>query len=256
MAAVLQARGLCKTYIVNKRQNNVLKNIDLTINEGEMTAVMGPSGSGKSTLLYCLSGMDRVTSGKVNFCGREITGLGEKELAELRLDEMGFIFQQMYMMKNLSVLDNIILPAVSSKKIRESRKQTEERGRTLMRKLGIAEIENNDINEVSGGQLQRACICRSIINTPKMIFADEPTGALNRASSDEVMDELTTLNRSGTTIMCVTHDPKVAAKCSRVLFIVDGGIMGEKMLGSFDSEKEDLRDRERDLNNWLMELGW
>ncbi len=256
MAAVLQARGLCKTYIVNKRQNNVLKNIDLTVNEGEMTAVMGPSGSGKSTLLYCLSGMDRVTSGKVNFCGREITGLGEKELAELRLDEMGFIFQQMYMMKNLSVLDNIILPAVSSKKIRESRKQTEERGRTLMRKLGIAEIENNDINEVSGGQLQRACICRSIINTPKMIFADEPTGALNRASSDEVMDELTTLNRSGTTIMCVTHDPKVAAKCSRVLFIVDGGIMGEKMLGSFDSEKEDLRDRERDLNNWLMELGW
>ncbi|ADU23120.1 ABC transporter ATP-binding protein [Ruminococcus albus] len=256
MAAVLQARGLCKTYIVNKRQNNVLKNIDLTINEGEMTAVMGPSGSGKSTLLYCLSGMDRVTSGKVNFCGREITGLGEKELAELRLDEMGFIFQQMYMMKNLSVLDNIILPAVSSKKLRESRKQTEERGRTLMRKLGIAEIENNDINEVSGGQLQRACICRSIINTPKMIFADEPTGALNRASSDEVMDELTTLNRSGTTIMCVTHDPKVAAKCSRVLFIVDGGIMGEKMLGSFDSEKEDIRDRERDLNNWLMELGW
>ena len=256
MAAVLQARGLCKTYIVNKRQNNVLKNIDLTINEGEMTAVMGPSGSGKSTLLYCLSGMDRVTSGKVNFCGREITGLYEKELAELRLDEMGFIFQQMYMMKNLSVLDNIILPAVSSKKIRESRKQTEERGRTLMRKLGIAEIENNDINEVSGGQLQRACICRSIINSPKMIFADEPTGALNRASSDEVMDELTTLNRSGTTIMCVTHDPKVAAKCSRVLFIVDGGIMGEKMLGSFDSEKEDLRDRERDLNNWLMELGW
>ncbi len=256
MAAVLQARGLCKTYIVNKRQNNVLKNIDLTVNEGEMTAVMGPSGSGKSTLLYCLSGMDRVTSGKVNFCGREITGLGEKELAELRLDEMGFIFQQMYMMKNLSVLDNIILPAVSSKKIRESRKQTEERGRTLMRKLGIAEIENNDINEVSGGQLQRACICRSIINTPKMIFADEPTGALNRASSDEVMDELTTLNRSGTTIMCVTHDPKVAAKCSRVLFIVDGGIMGEKILGSFDSEKEDLRDRERDLNNWLMELGW
>lgn len=256
MAAVLQARGLCKTYIVNKRQNNVLKNIDLTVNEGEMTAVMGPSGSGKSTLLYCLSGMDRVTSGKVNFCGREITGLGEKELAELRLDEMGFIFQQMYMMKNLSVLDNIILPAVSSKKIRESRKQTEERGRTLMRKLGIAEIENNDINEVSGGQLQRACICRSIINSPKMIFADEPTGALNRASSDEVMDELTTLNRSGTTIMCVTHDPKVAAKCSRVLFIVDGGIMGEKILGSFDSEKEDLRDRERDLNNWLMELGW
>lgn len=256
MKTVLQAKGLCKTYIVNKRQNNVLKNIDLTIEEGEMVAVMGPSGSGKSTLLYCLSGMDRVTAGKVDFCGKEITELNEKELASLRLDEMGFIFQQMYMMKNLSVLDNIILPAVKSKKNTESRKQTEERGRELMRKLGIDDIGNNDINEVSGGQLQRACICRSMINSPKMIFADEPTGALNRATSDEVMDELTKLNSDGTTVMCVTHDPKVAAKCSRVLYIVDGGIVGEKILGKLGDSKETLRDRERDLNNWLMEQGW
>ena len=256
MAAVLQAKGLCKTYIVNKRQNNVLKNVDLTVSEGEMVAVMGPSGSGKSTLLYCLSGMDRLTAGKVKFCGKEITELDEKELASLRLDEMGFIFQQMYMMKNLSVLDNIILPAVKSKKNNESKKQIEERGSSLMRKLGIEEIGDNDINEVSGGQLQRACICRSMINSPTMIFADEPTGALNRASSDEVMDELTKLNSEGTTVMCVTHDPKVAAKCSRVLFIVDGGIVGEKNMGKFDSKTESLRDRERELNNWLMEQGW
>ena len=132
MNTVLQTKGLCKTYIVNKRQNNVLKNIDLTIGEGEMVAVMGPSGSGKSTLLYCVSGMDRVTSGEVTFNGKDTTKLREKELAKLRLDEMGFIFQQMYMMKNLSVLDNIILPAVKSKKNSESRRQTEERGRALM----------------------------------------------------------------------------------------------------------------------------
>ena len=256
MNTVLQTKGLCKTYIVNKRQNNVLKNIDLTIHEGEIVAIMGPSGSGKSTLLYCVSGMDRVTAGNVFFDGREITKRSDKELARLRLDEMGFIFQQMYMMKNLSVLDNIILPAVKSKKNTETRKQIEERGRTLMHRLGIDDIGSNDINEVSGGQLQRACICRSMINDPKMIFADEPTGALNRKSSDEVMNELLSLNHDGTTVMCVTHDPKVAAQCSRVLYIVDGVIMGEKEMGHFDGSDKELRDRERDLNNWLMEQGW
>lgn len=160
MNTVLQTKGLCKTYIVNKRQNNVLKNIDLTINEGEMVAVMGPSGSGKSTLLYCVSGMDRVTAGEVIFNGKETAKLSDKALSQLRLDEMGFIFQQMYMMRNLSILDNIILPAVKSKKNTESRKDTEERGRQLMHRLGIDDVGGNDINEVSGGQLQRACICR------------------------------------------------------------------------------------------------
>ena len=173
----------------------------------------------------------------------------------MRLDEMGFSFQQMYMLKNLTVLDNIILPAVQSKKNRSGRRQTDERGRALMRRLGIGEVGGNDINEVSGGQLQRACICRSMINNPRMIFADEPTGALNRASSDEVMNELLSLNHDGTTIMCVTHDSKVAAKCSRVLYIVDGGIMGEKEMGHFGGGNE-IRDRERELNNWLMEQGW
>ena len=256
MNTVLQTKGLCKTYIVNKHQNNVLKNIDLTVSEGEMIAIMGPSGSRKSTLLYCVSGMDRVTAGEVIFNGKNTASLSDKELARLRLDEMGFIFQQMYMMKNLSVLDNIILPAVKSKKNTEKRRETEERGRALMHRLGIDDVCKNDINEVSGGQLQRACIARSMINNPKMIFADEPTGALNRSSSDDVMNELLSLNRDGTTILCVTHDPKVAAKCSRVLYIVDGGIMGEKELGHFEGGDKELRDRERNLNNWLMEQGW
>ena len=256
MKTVLQAKGLCKTYVVNKRQNNVLKNIDLIVSEGEMTAIMGPSGSGKSTLLYCVSGLDRATAGEVLFGGKSLEKLSDRELSALRLDEMGFIFQQMFMMKNLSVLDNIILPAVKSKKMQESRKKTVERGRALMHRLGIAEIGENDINEVSGGQLQRACICRSMINAPKIIFADEPTGALNRSSSEEVMKELLSLNQDGTTILCVTHDPKVAAKCSRVLYIVDGCIVGEKKLGHFSGGDKALRDRERDLNNWLMEQGW
>ena len=253
---ILEVKNLCKTYIVNKRQNNVLKNVNFTVSEGEMTAVMGPSGSGKSTLLYTVSGMDGITSGEVLFCGKNITAMGERELADVRLDEMGFIFQQMYMLKSLTVLDNIILPAAQSKKNMESRRQTDERGRALMRRLGIDDVGGNDINEVSGGQLQRACICRSMINNPRMIFADEPTGALNRASSDEVMNELLSLNRDGTTIMCVTHDSKVAVKCSRVLYIVDGGIVGEKEMGHFGGGDNEFRDRERELNNWLMEQGW
>lgn len=251
---ILEVKDLCKTYIVNKRQNNVLKNVNFTVSKGEMVAIMGPSGSGKSTLLYAVSGMDSITAGKVNFCGKNLAAMGEKELADLRLDEMGFIFQQMYMLKNLTVLDNIILPAVQSNKNKETRKETVLRGQELMRKLGIIEIADNDINEVSGGQLQRACICRSMINRPEVLFADEPTGALNRTASNEVMEELVKLNREGTTIMMVTHDAKVAAKCSRVLYIVDGNIKGE-----YNSPKEQElkeKDRERLLNNWLMDLGW
>ena len=251
---ILEVKDLCKTYIVNKRQNNVLKNVNFSVDKGDMVAIMGPSGSGKSTLLYTVSGMDKATAGEVSFCGKDITKMNDKKLADVRLDEMGFIFQQMYMMKNMSILDNIILPACQSKKTGESRKEITDRGLTLMRNLGIVDIADNDINEVSGGQLQRACICRSMINNPEIIFADEPTGALNRASSDEVMEELKKLNDNGTTILLVTHDVKVAAKCKRVLFIVDGNIKGEYNLDK--GENISMRDKERAVNNWLMEMGW
>ena len=247
MDKILEVKDLCKTYIIDKRQNNVLKNVNFSVEEGEMVAIMGPSGSGKSTLLYTVSGMDDATSGKIEFAGKDIT--------KLSLDEMGFIFQAMYMMKNLTVLDNIILPAIQSKKTKETKKQKVERGEELMRKLGIIDIADNDINEVSGGQLQRACICRSMINKPKIIFADEPTGSLNRTSSKEVMDELVKLNSDGTTIIMVTHDAKIAARCSRVLYIVDGNIKGEIKLNKVNLGKDELA-RERALNNWLLELGW
>lgn len=253
MSNVLEVKNLCKTYIINKRQNNVLKNVNFTVSEGEMVGVMGPSGSGKSTLLYTVSGMDHLTAGEVLFGGKSLAAMRQKELADLRLNEMGFIFQQMYMLKNLTVLDNIILPACQSNKRKESRRETVARGQELMRKLGIIDVADNDINEVSGGQLQRACICRSMMNSPRMIFADEPTGALNRASSAEVMEELSGINREGTTIMLVTHDVKVAAKCTRVLYIVDGNIKGEYNLDKADSS---LHVRERILNNWLLEMGW
>lgn len=253
----LAVKDLCKTYIVNKRQNNVLRNVNLTINEGEMVAVMGPSGSGKSTLLYTISGMDHVTAGRVNFFGRDLSGLNANEISDVRLDEMGFIFQQMYMLKNLSIYDNIILPAYQSKRNQDkkSRAEINERARELMHKMGIAGVAENSVNEVSGGQLQRACICRSLINRPKMIFADEPTGALNQQNSREVMKELNRINAEGTTILLVTHDMKVAAKSDRVLYIEDGSIKGEFELGKFNLG-QDSRSREKRLSDWLMEMGW
>lgn len=249
----LKVKNLCKTYIVNKKQNNVLRNINFEIKQGEMVAIMGPSGSGKTTLLYTVSGMDNITAGNIDFFGKEFNSLSDNEMSDVRLNEMGFVFQQMYMMKNLSIYDNIILPAYQSKK--ENRKDINEYALKLMHKLGISKIADNDINEVSGGQLQRACICRSLINKPKIIFADEPTGALNRQSSSEVMEIFNKINEEGTSIMLVTHDLKVAAKCERILYIEDGNIKNEIQLGKF-SQDINIKERERKLSNWLMELGW
>ena len=252
MKNILDVKDLCKTYIIEKRQNHVLKNVSFSVEEGEMVAVMGPSGSGKSTQLYSVSGMDKATSGTVLFDGKDITALSDAEMADVRLDEMGFIFQQMYMMKNLTILDNILLPAMQSKKEGISKEEKIKKGEELMRKMGIIETADHDINEVSGGQLQRACICRSMINSPKIIFADEPTGALNRTSSTEVIDELVRLNKEGTTVLMVTHDAKVAARCSRVIYLVDGDIQGEYNMDESKTGKE----RERALNTWLMDQGW
>lgn len=253
----LKVSNLCKTYIINKRQNNVLRNVNLTIKEGEMVGVMGPSGSGKTTLLYTVSGMDSATAGRVEFYGKDLTGMKANEMSDIRLNEMGFVFQQMYMLKNLTVYDNIILPGYQTPEgnTKEGRRKINDRAKVLMQTLGISEIAENDINEVSGGQLQRACICRSMINNPKIIFADEPTGALNKQNSIEVMEELNRINQAGTAVLLVTHDMKVASKCERVLYIEDGDIRDEITLGRRLGRAED-RTRERTLNDWLIGLGW
>lgn len=251
----LKIKDLCKTYIVDKKQNNVLRNINFEVNQGEMVAIMGPSGSGKTTLLYSVSGMDKITAGKIDFFGKELSKLNDKDISNVRLNEMGFVFQQMYMLKNLSIYDNIILPAYESKNPKMNRKEINEYAVELMHKLGISEVADNGINEVSGGQLQRACICRSLINKPRIIFADEPTGALNKQSSNEVMDIFNKINEEGTSVMLVTHDMKVAAKCERVLYIEDGNIKDEINIGKYNGEIEN-RDREKKLSTWLMDLGW
>lgn len=257
METILQAKDLCKTYITNKRQNHVLRNINFSLKEGEYVAIMGPSGSGKSTLLYTVSGMDRLTAGQVEFLGKEISSLNDNQLSDLRLNKMGFVFQQMHMLRNLSVYDNIIVSAYQSKqgRTRKQRRAINERAKELMWKMGIMDIADNDITEVSGGQLQRACICRALINQPHILFADEPTGALNSKSSNDVMEELNRLNKEGTTILLITHDVKVAARTDKVLYLVDGNIEDEFELGKY-TEDSNQRERENKLTNWLLEMGW
>ncbi|MBR6094164.1 MAG: ABC transporter ATP-binding protein [Lachnospiraceae bacterium] len=250
---VLESKELCKTYIVDKYSNNVLQNVDFKLEEGEFTAIMGPSGSGKSTLLYTLSGMDQMTSGRVIFDGEDLSGMNHKQLTGLRLHKMGFVFQQMYMLKKLCIMDNIILPGYQANT--KSKDEINDRARKLMHNLGIDEIALNEISEVSGGQLQRACLCRALINSPKILFADEPTGALNSKASTEVMKELRNANKEGTTILMVTHSEKVAASSDRVVYLVDGNIKGELKLGKQTDEGETAV-RERKLKNWLDEMGW
>lgn len=257
MDTVMKVRNLCKTYITNKTQNNVLTNVNFDLNNGEFIAVMGPSGSGKSTLLYTVSGMDRMTAGKVEFSGRDVSKFKDNELADLRLNEMGFVFQQMHMLRNLSILDNILVSAYNSKngRTKEQRKEIRETAIALMKKLDIIDIADHDITEVSGGELQRACICRALINNPKVLFADEPTGALNSKSAKEVMRQFNQINQLGTTILLVTHDVKVAAKTNKVLYMEDGNIQGEYELGRYTDESTS-KERERMLTSWLMDRGW
>ena len=250
---VLESKELCKTYIVNGYSNNVLQNVDFKLNEGEFTAIMGPSGSGKSTLLYTLSGMDKMTSGSVIFDGEDMAHINTKQLTSLRLHKMGFVFQQMYMLKKLCIMDNIILPGYQAGS--KSKEEVNDRARKLMHNLGIDDIATNEICEVSGGQLQRACLCRALINSPKILFADEPTGALNSKASAEVMAELRKANAEGTTILMVTHSEKVAASSDRVVYLVDGDIKGELNLGKQTDDNETAA-RERKLKNWLDEMGW
>lgn len=223
----------------------VLHDISFEIKKEDFVAIMGPSGSGKSTLLYSISGMDSISDGRVLFEGINISEMQEDELSGFRLTRMGFVFQNAQMLKNLSVFDNITLPGLVAQK--ESAGDIRNRALKLMKRMEIEGIEDRDIREVSGGQLQRASICRAMINNPEILFLDEPTGALNSSAADQVFAILEDLNREGMTIMTVTHDPRVAAKARKVLYIRDGEIAAckEFSVGS---------DREMELDEWLKGL--
>ncbi|WP_026906836.1 ABC transporter ATP-binding protein [Paucisalibacillus globulus] len=252
MNKIIIGEQIVKSFGEGKERHKVLDRVSVEINEGEFVAVMGPSGSGKTTLMFALSGMDRIDSGKVAFDGVKLSDLGEKELSDIRRTKMGFVFQQPTMLKNLNLLDNIILPTV-----RDNRKNTtaiSEKARKLMKRVGIGDFEKRDITQVSGGQLQRAGICRALMNEPKILFGDEPTGALNSKSADEIMNILSEINEDdGTAIMLVTHDAKVAARAERILFMKDGIIVNETKTSKF--ARKNLENRVEKINLKMRELG-
>ena len=238
---MINVKNISKSY----KDAIVLNNVSLEINKGDFTAFMGPSGSGKSTLLYSISSMDNPDEGEVIFEGIDVYKLSESELSKFRLNKMGFVFQNSQMLKNLSILDNIILPGMVAK--RESIEVVRARATELMSKMGIEDIKDRDIREVSGGQLQRAAICRAMINSPEILFMDEPTGALNSEAASQVMEILKKLNQEGISIMLVTHDAKMASMAKKVIYIKDGKLAGEIKLSN---EKEALAE----LDLWLKTI--
>ena len=205
--------------------NLVLDNISFNVDDSEFVAIMGSSGSGKSTLLYSISGMDKVDSGSIVFDSRNLNDLKDEELEDIRLSNMGFVFQKPYLLKNLCVLDNIMYPALKLK--RESKKDIEMKANTLLSRLLIEDIKYMSPSNLSGGQYQRVAIARALINSPKILFADEPTGALNSKISKSVMEIFKNINEDNTMIIMVTHDMNAAAYANRVIFLKDGKIMSD-----------------------------
>lgn len=249
---IVKAKALCKSYSNDGLQNHVLRNIDMEIYKGDFTVIMGISGSGKSTLLYNISGMDKPTSGEVYFFEERIDNLQEKKLARFRRANVGFVFQQIHLVSNLTIYENVTVPGYLIKK--HPRRKVEERADMLLERTGMRDLKNRLPSQLSGGQQQKAAISRSLINEPALIFADEPTGALNSKSGREILNILTELNRNGQSVMMVTHDVKAAIRADRIIYLHDGQISGEITLEKYMPDSE--QDRERQVLAWLTSKGW
>jgi putative ABC transport system ATP-binding protein len=248
---ILKTKNLCKSFKSGTHKQQVLKNLDIEFYEGDFTVIMGSSGAGKSTLLYALSGMDRPTSGAIRFFDAEIAKLNNDKLAVFRRKNCGFVFQQMFLLDNMSILDNIL---ASGLLISGNKKLIVSSAKELLQKVGLTEtIWKKFPNQLSGGENQRSAIVRALINKPRVVFADEPTGSLNSASGKAVLDVLTDINGGGQNIIMVTHDLHSAIRGNRILYIKDGIISGECNLGKYLS---DDKLRHKKLRTFLSEMGW
>ncbi|WP_121613602.1 ABC transporter ATP-binding protein [Mesobacillus foraminis] len=219
---ILEGTKIHKSYGNKFNKQEVLKGLDVTIQKGEFVSIMGASGSGKTTLLNVLSSIDNVSSGSIKIEGKEMTGMKEKQLAEFRKHHLGFIFQEYNLLDTLTVKENILLPLSITK---TPKKEAEQKFNTVAKELGIHELKDKYPNEISGGQKQRTSAARAFIHEPSIIFADEPTGALDSKSASDLLNKLSELNQKlKSTILMVTHDPVAASYCNRVIFIKDGQI--------------------------------
>lgn len=251
MKTILKAKDLCKTFSNESVQQHVLKNLNLEIEEGDFVVIMGNSGSGKSTLLYALSGMDRPTLGSVKYFDEEITGYSNDKLAVFRRNHCGFVFQQNFLNDTMSVLDNIMVSGLLKSK---DRKAIAKRAKELLLQVGLSEeVYHKFPTQLSGGEQQRVAIVRAIINTPDILFADEPTGALNSQNTENVLNVLTELNKAGQTIVMVTHDIRSARRGNKIMYLQDGVITGDLHLGDYVSKDKARHDA---LRAFLQEMGW
>ena len=249
---IIKTEKLCKTFSSGGNQQHVLKNLDICLLEGDFTVIMGSSGSGKSTLLYAISGMDKPTLGEIDITGHKITKLTNDQLAVFRRKHCGFVFQQIYLLDNMSVLDNVL---VSGLLVNKNKRELVQKAKDLLQQVGIDENSWSKFPaQLSGGEAQRVGIVRAIINSPKIVFADEPTGALNSKASESVLDIFTHVNHLGQSIVMVTHDMKTALRGNRILYLRDGVICGDLQLGVF-SEVENMERHEK-LGAFLAEMGW
>lgn len=251
MKSIIDTKKLCKTFSNGGVQQHVLKNISLEIYEGDFTIIMGASGAGKSTLLYALSGMDKPTLGSVYFDGTEITKMNTDELAVFRRSHCGFVFQQVYLVESMSVLDNIMAAGLL---VYKDKNTLVKKAGDLLKAVNIDEtLWNKFPTQTSGGEAQRVGIARALINDPELVFADEPTGALNSQTGKAVLDTLTNFNEKGQSIVMVTHDITSARRGNRILYVKDGEIAGECNLGKYvTGDKE----RHQKLNDFLAKMGW
>ncbi len=251
MESILVAKDLCKTFSNESVQQHVLKNLNITIHKGDFTVIMGNSGSGKSTLLYTLSGMDRPTLGNTCINGEDVSKYSNDKLAVFRRKNCGFVFQQNFLNDTMSVLDNIMVSGLLTCK---NRKTIAERAKSLLLRAGLSEeVFHKYPTQLSGGEAQRVALIRGIINSPAILFADEPTGALNSSNTTNVLDILTDLNEQGQTIVMVTHDVRAARRGNRVLYLKDGVILDEINLGKYVSKDGERHEK---LKHFLNEMGW
>ena len=250
--AILKTEKLCKSFSNGGTLQHVIKNLDLEIREEDFTVIMGSSGSGKSTLLYALSGMDKPSMGKIFFAGTPIQDYSNDELAVFRRGNCGFVFQSIYLLENQTVLDNVLTGALI---VQKNSPALVNKAMDLLKKTGLNEEDFKKYpNQLSGGEAQRVGIVRAIINDPRILFADEPTGQLNSASGKEVLDLFTEVHKNGQSIVMVTHDLKTALRGTRVLYLRDGGIVGDYAMPRFD--EDDPKERRVKLTAFLDEMGW